>query len=205
VIFNHERKAVWQWDSGESLCPDCEGQLVAKRGEIVCWHWAHAARRNKSINCHHEETAWHLAMKMAYLDFDGWNIEVPVEVDGKKYRIDAYREGKVREFVHSLSPHYVSKHLALKNAGMDVLWIFDGFTFGSARWTFCMGSYGAGYRRLLKPAARRLFDEIGGLVHFSDFLLKQWRYDVFFPCKGEAAESILTNYHKARTEMRRAA
>jgi len=206
VIFNHERKTVWQWESGESLCPDCGGGLVPKRGEFVCWHWAHKPNRHKGAECHHEETKWHLAMKMAYLGFDDWNIEVPISVGGKKYRIDAYRNnGKAREFVHSLSPHYVGKHLALKQAGMDVLWIYDGAEFASARCAFCGGMNGAGYKRLLKPSARRVFNETGGLVHFSDFLLKEWRHDVFYPCRGEASQAILTNYHKARPEIRRAA
>lgn len=205
MIYNHERKAVWQWDSGESLCPDCARPLVARRGEFVCWHWAHKPFRATTNKCHHKETQWHLAMKMAYMGFDGWNIEVPVDIGGKKYRIDAYREGKAREFVHSLSPHYVGKHLSLKQSGMDVLWIYDGKEFASSRWSFCAGRRGPGYRRLLKPAAGMVFNETGGLVHHNDMLLKEWRHGVFYPCTGEAAETILKNYGKALNEMRRAA
>lgn len=205
MIYNHERKAVWQWDSGESLCPDCERPLVARRGELVCWHWAHKPSRRAGDKCPHKETRWHLAMKMAYLGFNGWSIEVPLTVNGKKYRIDAYREGKAREFVHSLSPHYSNKHLALKQSGMDVLWIYDGAEFASKRFAYCSGRSSVGYRRLLKPTARRVFNHTGGLIHYNDHLLKEWKHDVFYACGGDAAENILENYGRALNEMRRAA
>lgn len=76
-------------------------------------------------------------MKFAYLSFPGWQIEVPISAGG--------RTGSVREFIHSLSPRYIEKHMAylqgrrnechhLKNTpGLHPLWIFDGNEFVSAR------------------------------------------------------------------------
>src|SRR5262249_39193236 len=90
------------------------------------------------------ETGWHLRWKAAYLTFPGWDIEVPVVVAGRSFRADAMNPGtgRVREFVHSLSDAYVAKHLALKAAGLDVVWRFDGEAFVRARRRAAVGPGG---------------------------------------------------------------
>src|SRR5262245_13341052 len=44
MLLNHERKGPHNWDDAvPSLCPDCGARLVARRGMVVVWHWAHQA------------------------------------------------------------------------------------------------------------------------------------------------------------------
>ena len=61
MIYNHDRVAVWDWGGDESLCPECGHSLIAKRGDIVVWHWAHKpVTGGKSCICPHKESIWHL-------------------------------------------------------------------------------------------------------------------------------------------------
>ena len=195
MIYNHERKAVWQWESGESLCPECGCRLISRKGEMVCWHWAHKAGHRSNSDCPHEESAWHLAMKFVYLEFNGWDIEVPVFAVGKKYRADAMNvtTGRIREFVHTLSPYYFQKHLDLKIGGYNVVWIADGKEFSSLRLTTTRNG---GVKRLLKPKAIALHKSVGLLVHHDALLWREWNYDVWFPCRGDASNEILERLKK---------
>jgi hypothetical protein len=190
MIYNHERKAVWEWDSGECYCPECRRTLISRKGETVCWHWAHKADLSKQCDCPHEESAWHLAMKFAYMTFPGWEIEVPVTANYRKYRIDAMNisTGSAREFIHSLSPHYSQKHIDLKLQNLNVLWIFDGKVFGSKR--IRRVSRG-GVKHLLTPRAMDLQYRIKALVHNEGQLWREWQENVWFPCEGHAAQEIL--------------
>jgi hypothetical protein len=141
-----------------------------KKGTIMIWHWAH--KRNNNNDCGASESKWHLAMKEAYLKFNGWTVEHPVKVQQwdatwdndlrelvaqrwieKKFIIDAYCKytKKAREFVHSLSPYYINKHNQLQWNGYDVLWIFDGNEFLSAHAR--QTSDHKGMRKFLKPKA----------------------------------------------------
>jgi competence CoiA-like predicted nuclease len=193
MLFNHLRKLVDEFVKGEaSLCPECEGALVARKGEIVVWHWAHKAKANNRKGCSHEETAWHLKMKSAYLQFKNWEVEYPLSIAGNCYRIDAINPntGAVREFVHSLSPHYLDKHLTLKRHGYNVLWVFDGQAFASLRGRRCRSG---AIKNLLKPKANALHDEIGGIVHYENELWRHWKNDVWFKLEGERSKSILRN------------
>lgn len=50
---------------GRAQCPGCRGDVIAKCGEIVAWHWAHL-----SADCDHwsePESAWHLGWKEAVI------------------------------------------------------------------------------------------------------------------------------------------
>lgn len=202
MIFNANREPVWLWSGSPSLCPDCGAELIAKRGEIVVWHWAHKAF-NRASGCYHEETEWHLAWKFAYLSLPGWQIEVPVSAGGRTYRADAMNvvTGNVREFIHSLSPQYIEKHRALKNTpGLNPLWIFDGEKFVRAV-TGITRDF-SGRRRLLKPRAKILHSEIGGLVHFFDLLWREWRDDVWYPCQGVSSQKLLAAFTKAREKRK---
>lgn len=193
MIYNATRQTVARYDlqgGTASLCPLCGGDLVARRGEIVVWHWAHRPSGASRSECPHEESAWHLAMKRAYL-FPGWEVESPVTLGGRKYLLDAMNKKtrEVREFVHSLSPYYLAKHRTLKAHGYNVLWIFDGEMFVSHRVVVLPGG---GLKRLLKPKADMLHRQIGGLVHFKGFLLYEWNNnDVWYPRNGEQARTVL--------------
>ena len=199
MIYNHKREAVWEWEGEPSLCPDCNGQLIARRGDIVVWHWAHKPSEGHSSTCHHEESLWHLTMKDAYRTFDGWDIEVPVEAGGKKYRADAMNisTGRIREFVHSLSEYYWAKHCNLKAAGFDVLWILDGGEFVSARARVCRGD---GIRRLLKPTAYSFAEDVGALVHYAGALWSEWKHNVWFKREGPAAVEVIERFKRARMQ-----
>jgi len=204
MLLNHARKPVWDWDLAlPSSCPECNGPLLARRGDRVVWHWAHRPGPVARQRCGHEETDWHLKWKLAYLQLPGWEIEQPVEIAGKTYRLDATNmsTGRVREFVHSLSPSYAGKHRALAGSGYDILWLFDGQEFGSARWEICRGG---GLRRLLKPRAADLLDEVGSaLAHFHDRLWRHWRHNVWYPLDSPVSARLLAAYARAGEAMER--
>jgi hypothetical protein len=212
MLLNHARASPYDWfDALPSKCPDCEAPLFARRGEIKVWHWAHYPARagGTATRCAPaEESEWHLGWKLAYNAFPGWRIEWPVVAGGAVYRADACnpQTGAVREFVHSLSPSYVAKHLALSASGRDVLWVFDGDQFVSARRKLVRGAKEPGYRRLLKPAARRLHARIGGVVHWHFRLWKEWgNTDVWYPTDGAQARAVLERFAQAGRLIRRMA
>lgn len=198
MLLNEKRLTVRehfrQPSPDDPLCPDCRARLVAKRGDVVVWHWAHERHAGES-GCHHEESKWHLSMKAAYLNFNGWQVEVPVTANGKTYRADAMnpKTGAVREFVHSLSDHYVRKHFDLKRSGLDVLWIMDGEEFASLR---SIRSRDGGIRRMLKPKALDLHRRIGTLVHYDGNLWHEWRNNVWYPNAGRAAKDVVMLFDK---------
>ncbi len=193
MLLNLDRKTVQQHEVGkESKCPDCMAPLVARRGDMVVWHWAHYPGWSSRDVCGHCETGWHLACKQAYLSFPGWDIECPISAAGQTFRADAMNAGtaRVREFVHSLSPHYLAKHKALAGAGFDVLWILDGSEFASLRSKSCRNG---GRKGLLKPRAYDFVHSVGGkaLVHYSNKLWRLYMANVWYPCTGPASLSVL--------------
>ncbi|MDM8006091.1 MAG: competence protein CoiA family protein [Phycisphaerae bacterium] len=194
MIFNADRLPVWRWDgASESRCPECRELLTAKRGDLVVWHWAHRPSAAGRSACPHEESEWHLRMKATYLEFAGWEIEVPIHVSGRLYRLDARSRitRNIREFVHSLSPHYRDKHLDLKRAGLPVQWIFDGNEFASRRARPCRGG---GIRRLLKPRAYGICHFVKGRVHYRGQLWREWHSNIWFPCTNESAAEIVRRF-----------
>jgi competence CoiA-like predicted nuclease len=82
-----------------STCPDCDGVLIAKCGEIKIWHWAHRS----GIQCDpwaEPETAWHLGWKLWLMEHRHARIEV--RMAGGKHRADAVMlNGDVVELQHS--------------------------------------------------------------------------------------------------------
>lgn len=199
MIFNQARQMVSQWDGvSKSLCPICDASLVAKKGDIVRWHWAHyPSPEGSRTSCPYEESEWHLRWKDVYLSFQDWEIEYPVKIAGRKYIIDAInpRTKQAREFIHSLSPSYLSKHQALKYmGGFNILWIFDGAEFCSER---IEAFKEEGFKRFLKPRAYELSQEIDCLVHYGYFLppdnprlFYRWKWNIWFPRMGEQANEI---------------
>lgn len=198
MIFNHEHAPVWAYEDGPSFCPECNGPLIAKRPEHAIWHWAHKPVTKGRTACPWEESEWHLRWKMAQMTVPGWEVEKRIVVGGKTYILDAYHAatGRVREFVHSLSPYYVDKHLALKAHGLKTTWIFDGEMFISARALAVKG--GKGIRRALKPSANYLHMDIGGYLHWGGALFKEWKSDVWFPCELPGVNHLLTKFEQAK-------
>ncbi len=199
MILNHARMTPRNWDDGvPSLCPDCQSRLLARRGRVNVWHWSHRADRTGQTppGCSVSETEWHLSWKAAYLSFPGWEIELGIETDAGRFRIDAInvRTGRAREFVHSLSDSYVDKHLTLKECDLDILWIFDGDVFvADRRKSVARG----GIKHLLKPKAKWLYAEVGGLVHWDGLLWYEWRDDVWFVRETDTTEELLFRFDVA--------
>ena len=97
------------------------------------------------------------------------------------------------EFVHSLRPSYVEKHLAMSAAGLKVLWVWDGSAFGSAR---VRDVRGGGVKHLLKPAARKFHARLGGLVHHAGGLWRHWQGDVWYPVRDPGVRECVRRFDR---------
>lgn len=200
MFLNHARQFVGQWDGrSPSLCPQCAAPLVPRRGDWVRWHWAHYPSTHTSARCAYEESAWHMRWKQIYLTL-GWQIEVPIAVRGTRFILDAMnpKTGRIREFVHSLSPAYLVKHSHLVQAGYDILWIFDGHEFISARARIVAKG---GKKHYLKPLAYDTAHYLNVLVHdyqwgclaYQD-LWREWKKNIWFPIDGDHSKKLLELY-----------
>lgn len=117
------------------------------------------------------------------LGFEHWQIEQPVTVGGKRYVVDAVnrRTGRIREFVHSISPFYLAKHSDLaEKARFDVRWIIDGHAFASRRQIHLREN---GIKRLLRPRAFLLAEKLGAnvRVHYAGQLWRHWERNIWYP------------------------
>jgi len=199
MLLNHLRQTVQNSDPDvPSLCPDCKDPLIARRGDVMVWHWAHKA--GSSCGCGAGETKWHLAWKHGYNDFQQWSVEVPITIDGKMYRADAMNTetGKIREFVHSLSASYIQKHLDLKQAGYDVLWILDGDKFTSVKKKRVgKPDQSRMYQKFMKPTARDLCISLGDncMVHYRNKLFKHWKGGVWVEVASGTTRSLLERFN----------
>jgi len=198
MYLNAERISVYQWNHvDKSVCPDCGGELTARMGSVNVWHWAHKSKGGGNVQgCYTRETKWHLTWKDAYHKYKKWEIEHPVRINGRSYRIDAANPDifTAREFVHSLSSDYVAKHHALSNlAGWNVLWLFDGEEFVSKLVIERISRNGKWYaKRFLKPRAAQLFEDLGGRmkVHWKNHIWTHWRNGAWFPGKSDPLEKF---------------
>ena len=196
MLYNAQRTRVGDWQQGElSTCPDCQRSLFARRGELVIWHWAHYAQNGeRRAPCGHVETVWHLQWKNTYDALPNWTIEAPIN----GFRVDAVnsRTRAVREFIHSLSPYYRTKHHCLSQLNYDVRWIFDGYVFVSDR---LRQRRGGAFAKLLKPLAYNLHCQLNNRcwVHFMNRLWREWRNNVWYPRQDEAAERLLQAFSEA--------
>jgi len=187
MLLNKDRRRVQEWDTKwPSLCPECNKELIAKRGEIVIWHWAHYPGHGGQ-GCGGPETAWHLRWKELHHEA-GWEIEKAVIVDDQNYRLDAFKDGIIREFVHSLDDSYFPKDAALCKKYGDSLWLFDGVKFARHYRRPC--SQGAGMRRLLKAKALDFYNKLGGYVHSRHKLWRMWKDNVWYPPRDLYADDL---------------
>lgn len=94
---------------------------MAKCGEIMVWHWSHFGERCEDAWA--EESDWHLAWKEWALGI-GWNVEVPIERDGKRHRADIFTpSGYVIELQHSpLSTTEIAERERFYD---KMVWIWD--------------------------------------------------------------------------------
>lgn len=201
MIYNAQRQRVRATNDPMSTCPDCGEDLFARRGDerFRIWHWAHYGRPTtmSTQSCVGVgETTWHLEWKLAYDGFDNWSIEQPFN----NLRIDAMniQTGSVREFVHSLSPHYVEKHRALQTYGCDVRWIIDGNKFVSKRLKYT--NDGDGIRQPLMPHVYALFADLDRRcwLHFDNRLWREWKNDVWYP---RSDQRMMDHFLRVRDEL----
>ena len=204
MLFNSKRETVESCvHYEESECPLCWDRLAAKHCIDRIDHWAHFPTKHEHdteyVKCTHFESEWHLRMKLAYMAFPGWEIEVPAKMNGKKYLIDAVNKKtrRAREFVHTLNDQLWEKHETLKEKRPDnVLWIYDGEVFSSAYKMRQHTREGEVYfRKLLKPKASRMYDITGGLVHFDGAMYaKGQRGNNWFQRNGRGIREILSRF-----------
>ena len=115
-------------DTKESICPECGQPLHLCVGDEVAPYLAHACSDAEHRCPGSFETVWHLAAKRAAGRLEGWACERRYDVGGRAFRADAMNDstGECAEFVHTLSKDYAAKHVATKESGRIVLWMFDG-------------------------------------------------------------------------------
>lgn len=117
--FNSYDEKVLVEESDTGFCPGCKSKLVARKGVINIWHWAH-----KSKACDFDikpETVWHL----------GWKKKFPkewCEVPLGRHRADVLLpSGRVIEFQSG----YLSYWDATSRLDQykKIIWILDGNRF----------------------------------------------------------------------------
>ena len=122
MIYDRERRTAEPGSRG--VCPGCGDALIAKCGEIVSWHWAHA----HGADCDHwyePISDWHLA----------WQNTAPAEcreVVMGPHRADIFEDGYVIELQHSaLSVAEIKEREAFYEASAPngLLWLWDARDF----------------------------------------------------------------------------
>jgi hypothetical protein len=103
-------------------CPDCDGALVAKCGQVRVWHWAHWRTRDCD-RWSEPETEWHRAWKNHFPE--NWQeISRPSE-NGEMHRADVKTEnGVVLEFQHSPLPR--AERESRENFYRKMVWVVNG-------------------------------------------------------------------------------
>lgn len=173
MLLNAQRKFVQMHKPGdESTCPVCGDELIPKNCKDKVSHWAHLPQDHDKAKrtCPHFESAWHLEMKIAALSVPGWEIEVPVTLDGNVQLLDAVNvdERRAVQFVHTLDVRLREAHKLMKLQGpYETIWVYDGEMFTSAFMRRYRYEDSYGYcRKLLKPSAAKMYAEVtGGYVH----------------------------------------
>jgi Competence protein CoiA-like family len=98
-----------------ATCPGCAEKLRPKCGEIIIWHWAHAANSNCPLS--EGETSWHI-------DWKSQALPEHCEVRVGSRRADVFVNGCAVEFQHSsISPEEIR---AREKDYRKMIWVFDG-------------------------------------------------------------------------------
>jgi hypothetical protein len=165
-------------DAGESICPECGEPLHLCLGDEIAPYLAHACSDTEHRCTGSFETAWHLAAKRAASRLPGWLPERDYTA-GRRFRADCINKdtGECLEFVHTLSRDYLGKHVATKESGRSVAWVFDGNAkfcrrLDDSHWAIkskVMMRFDAGYaesgqlvaRGILRKRARQLVQSLG--------------------------------------------
>lgn len=113
-------------DAHDHVCPACLAPVIAKCGDQVIWHWAHAAGVESCDPWAESEGEWHLGWKLEAQEL-GCALEVTLRRGDEWHRADIVRPDKVViEVQHS--PLGVGE--ALDREGFyrrhgGLIWLFD--------------------------------------------------------------------------------
>lgn len=115
-----DRTRVEATPKGRADCPTCGGELRAKCGKIVTWHWAHVAKDCDPWS--EGESAWHLGWKMLAHPENREVVMGPHRADLVSYR------GTVIELQHSaISVDEITERERFY--GDDMVWVIDAAPF----------------------------------------------------------------------------
>ena len=104
-----------------SNCPTCGGELIAKCGQCVSWHWAHKVSECDSWA--EPETEWHVSWKKR---FPPSSREVTVGEHRADVKLTNARRSVI-EFQHSpISPEDIQKR---EQHYGNMAWVIDGSSF----------------------------------------------------------------------------
>jgi hypothetical protein len=109
-------------------CPACGGEVLAKCGKRLVWHWSHMSLRHCDL-WWENETQWHREWKSQYPS--EWQEVVQFdELLGEKHIADVKTpHGLVLEFQNS--PMSSSELLSREKFYGNMIWIVNGTTFKS--------------------------------------------------------------------------
>ncbi|MCB4862552.1 hypothetical protein K7W03_23455 [Sphingobium sp. PNB] len=122
ALYLPEDEVARKADFRRARCPDCEGEMNARRPAEKRWHWYHM-RRTTSCEAGAGESDWHYAVKDAFE-----KVGYELEWRNGRWRYDAYKSGadwEVVEAVNSLSDRYFLKLKHLKEDGISHLWVIN--------------------------------------------------------------------------------
>ena len=139
-------------DSEKYYCQFCGEELIKKRGNLRCHHFAHKKNSECTESEWHDTSPWHI----------NWQNQFPIncqeilrsDFSGKKHIADVLiNETTVIEFQHSNLPYeiYNDRNEFYNRMGYKVIWVFDGneiINNGDL-------SYKIHYRNPLKPLSKQ--------------------------------------------------
>ena len=118
IAKNETGERIRPEPSLSGLCPMCDGEMIAKCGDINIWHWAHKSECPYNYEI---ETAWHRDWKQAFPP--EW-IETVIVQHGERHRADVFTDYQIAiEFQHSsISYEDIRKR---EQAYTHMIWVFD--------------------------------------------------------------------------------
>ncbi len=119
-----------------AVCQVCYGEVVAKCGPLISWHWSHLSERNCDPWYEHL-TPWHIAWQRYLYRYSNAEIEVPIERYKIRHRADAVLpNGQIVELqTSSISARDI--YLREEFYGDKLLWVFDAReAYKSERFSF---------------------------------------------------------------------
>lgn len=203
-----------QWaldDTGERItaspgaraqCPCCQSPVIAKCGEIICWHWAHESLEDCD-SWSEGETEWHL----------GWKSQFPKdwqEVVVRNHRADIMTPRFVLELQNSPISKYDiwDREVCYSNEIGRMVWLINGAPFWKNFHISSRGEYSTFRwkwpRQSWWSADHPIYIDFG---LNNGMLFKIGRLYKTLPCRGwgkwitiKHFHSICANYGKANSE-----